>query len=90
MSLDEQWAEALDDVALSYLYAICDRLIEGDDKVEPYAHLRTKGEQDTAWAVKHEFERRLAAQDGNDDPLSSEFHGGVWYTAGARRQAATA
>lgn len=81
MSLSDTWAESLDDLELSFLYRICNRLIEGDDKVKAYAQLRSKGEQDIAWAIKHEFERRAAAQRGTLDPADPAFKGGgVWLT----------
>jgi hypothetical protein len=64
MSLSDAWAEELGDVELSFLYPIVNRLIEGDDKIEPYEYLPSKGEQDTAWAVKYEFERRMALPEG--------------------------
>lgn len=56
MSLSDAWAEDLDDVPLSMLYRTLNRIIEAEN----YAALPTKGEQDTAWAVKHEYERRKA------------------------------
>lgn len=58
MSLSSAWAEDLGNIELSYLYRILNRLIGG----EHYADfLPTKGEQDVAWAVKHEYEERREA-----------------------------
>ena len=54
MSLSEVWAEDLGDIELSMLYRTFNRIIEAEN----YALIPTKGEQDTAWAVKHEYERR--------------------------------
>jgi hypothetical protein len=61
VSLDDSWAGGLGDVELTMLYRIMNRLIEAEAYRE---WLPTKGEQDTAWAVKHEYERRLEAQHG--------------------------
>jgi len=66
MSLNDSWAQELDDLALSFLYRICNRLIEGDAGVKAYVNLRSKGEQDTAWAIKQEFERRMEAKPSPD------------------------
>lgn len=55
MSLSDAWAHNLDNVSLTYLYRILNRLIICGEL------LASKGEQDTAWAVKDEYERRKAA-----------------------------
>lgn len=68
MSLSDEWAGSLGDVELTMLYRTFNRVIEAEN----YAVIPTKGEQDTAWAVKHEFERRWEKQGYNND------HGGVW------------
>jgi hypothetical protein len=60
VSLDDSWAGGLGDVELTMLYRTLNRLITQ----ERYALMPTKGEQDVAWAVKQEYERRLAAQHG--------------------------
>lgn len=61
MSLDDSWAQELDNVALTYLYRTLNRLIEGNRYRD---FLPSKGEQDTAWAVKYEYERRRDAGEG--------------------------
>jgi len=73
MSLPDAWAENLGDVELSFLYRICDRAISGDERDGRCVRLRSKGEQDVAWAVKCEFENRLARQ--------ADGAPGVWLTA---------
>jgi hypothetical protein len=60
MSLGNEWAEELDDIYLTYLYRLCNTAIEGNRQVEAYELIPSKGEQDTAWAVKHEYEERAA------------------------------
>jgi hypothetical protein len=60
MSLDDTWAGSLGDVELTMLYRTLNRLITQ----ERYDLMPTKGEQDTAWAVKHEYEDRLEKQGG--------------------------
>jgi hypothetical protein len=61
VSLGDEWAASLGDVELTYLYRTINRIIEAD----AYAMwLPGKGEQDVAWAVKQEYERRLEAQNG--------------------------
>ncbi len=60
MSLDDSWAGGLGDVELTMLYRTLNRLITR----ERYDLMPTKGEQDVAWAVKQEYERRLEAQHG--------------------------
>lgn len=71
MSLSDAWAQGLDGVTLSYLYRICNRAIEEDERDMKCNRLRSKGEQDVAWAVKDEFERRFRQEDGRC---------GVWLT----------
>jgi hypothetical protein len=57
MSLSDTWAEELGDIELSMLYRTMNRAIT----LEKYREfLPTKGEQDVAWAIKHEYERRKA------------------------------
>jgi hypothetical protein len=57
MSLDDTWAQDLGDIELSMLYRTMNRAIT----LEKYREfLPTKGEQDTAWAIKQEYERRKA------------------------------
>lgn len=64
MSLDDSWAQELGDVELTYLYRTMNRAIT----LEKYGEfLPTKGEQDTAWAIKHEYEDRLEKQGGVPD-----------------------
>jgi len=60
MSLDNSWAQSLDDVPLTYLYRTLNRLILMLESGERGDLLPSKGEQDTAWAVKQEYERRKA------------------------------
>lgn len=60
MSLSDAWAEALSDVELTMLYRTLNRLITA----ERYDLMPTKGEQDVAWAVKQEYERRMGAGGG--------------------------
>ncbi len=59
--------EVMGDMLLTILYRTYNRAIEDGYKAIP-----TKGEQDLAWAVKQEFEKRWNAQGQNND------HGGVW------------
>lgn len=79
MSLSDEWARSLGDVELSYLYRICSRAIEEDEREGRCSRLRSKGEQDVAWAVKQEFEDRRSRQ-AEDAP-------GVWLTQEKRRLA---
>jgi len=72
MSLPDEWARSLGDAELSYLYRICNRAIEEDEREGQASRLRSKGEQDVAWAVRQEFEERLGRQPGGP--------GGVWLT----------
>jgi hypothetical protein len=72
MSLSDEWVQGLGNVELSYLYRICSRAIDGDEREGRSSRLRSKGEQDVAWAVKQEFEDRLARKPGNLP--------GVWLT----------
>ncbi|HEY1700842.1 MAG TPA: hypothetical protein VGG75_14115 [Trebonia sp.] len=58
MSLSNVWAEDLDDVSLTFLYRILNRMIENGHR-----GLESKSEQDIAWAVKHEYEERAALPD---------------------------
>lgn len=71
MSLSDAWAQDLDNVSLTYLYRIMNRLIE-TKAYDPW--LPSKGEQDIAWAVKNEYEDRLVKQGGTASPE----HGGVF------------
>ena len=75
MALSDTWVEELSDVTLSYLYRICNRLIEADDSPGTTRALRSKGEEDVAWAVKYEFEHRPRAEGSNP---------GVWLTKETR------
>jgi hypothetical protein len=64
VSLSDAWAEDIDDVTLTYMYRTYNRIIEA----EAYRQwLTVKGEQDVAWAVKHEYEDRLRKQGGSKD-----------------------
>jgi hypothetical protein len=73
MSLPDEWVQSLGDVELSYLHRICSRAIAEDEREGQSSRLRSKGEQDVAWAVKQEFEGRLARQADEGVP-------GVWLT----------
>ena len=71
MSLSDAWVEELGDVILTMMYRTYNRAIELDEidaqagtYVRETARLQDKGEQDVAWAVKTEYERRLEKQGG--------------------------
>jgi hypothetical protein len=72
MSLSNEWTQDLGDVELSFLYRICSRAIADDQREGRCSRLRSKGEQDVAWAVKQEFENRLARKAAGEP--------GVWLT----------
>ncbi len=59
--------ESMDPALLTVLYRTFNRAIENR-----YEAIPTKGEQDLAWAVKQEFEKRWAAQG------EQQVAGGVW------------
>lgn len=75
MSLSDAWAQDLDNVSLTYLYRIMDRLIVNNEQgIMRGLLLMSKGEHDIAWAVKNEYEDRLVKQGGTASPE----HGGVF------------